>query len=150
MKADSLGSLEALLVLLKQKGIRVMRAGIGPITKKDVYSASALIDENKVLLGFNVDFAEEGVEDEVPKDMKVLTDEVVYKLIENFEEWKGEKLKAIERKKLDELPTICKFTILDFVFRNSVFSSCDADDPESAKNKYTHLKKKLYTIVHKG
>jgi len=119
VKADSLGSLEALLVLLKQKGIRILKAGIGPITKKDIYSASALTDENKILLGFNVDFAEEGVEDEVPKDMKILTDEVVYKLIENFEEWKEAKLKEIERKKLAELPTICKFTIMDFVFRNS-------------------------------
>jgi len=119
VKADSLGSLEALLVLLKQKGICVMKAEIGPITKKDIYSASALTDDNKILLGFNVDFAENDVEDEVPKDMKVLTDEVVYKLIENFEDWKEEKLKEIERKKLDELPTICKFTVLDFVFRNS-------------------------------
>ena len=41
IKADSLGSLEALLFLLKQKQIRVIRAGIGNITKHDVYQANA-------------------------------------------------------------------------------------------------------------
>ena len=119
VKADSLGSLEALLVLLKQKNIRVLKAGIGPITKKDIYSANALPEEDKIIVGFNVGFIDEDAQNEAPKDMKILTNEVVYKLIEDFEEWREEKTKEIERKKLAELPTICKFTILDFVFRNS-------------------------------
>lgn len=117
-KADSLGSLEALLVLLQQKQIRVIKAGIGPITKKDIYTANALPEEDKIILGFNVDLAEDSQVDEL-KDVKILTDPVVYKLIENLEKFKTEKLKEIERKKLEELPRICKITILDFVFRNS-------------------------------
>jgi len=119
IKADSLGSLEALLVLLRQKQIPVVKAGIGPITKKDIYTTNALPEEDKIILGFNIGLAEDVESLEEIKKIKVLTDPVVYKLIENFEEWKGEKLKDIERKKLEELPTICKLTILDFVFRNS-------------------------------
>ncbi len=118
VKADSLGSLEAILVLLKQKQIQVIKAGIGPITKKDIYMTNTLPEEDKILLGFNVELAEDTDVDEL-KDIKILTDPVVYKLIENFEEWKEEKMKDIERKKLEELPKICKITILDFVFRNS-------------------------------
>lgn len=118
IKADSLGSLEALLFLLKQKQIKVIRAGIGPITKKDVYMTNALPDEDKILLGFNVELAEDSEVEEL-KEIKVLTDSIIYKLIENLEKWREDKLKEIERKKLDELPAISKIKILDFVFRNS-------------------------------
>jgi len=119
VKADSLGSLEALLVLLREKNIKVIKAGIGPITKKDVYSANALPEIDKTILGFNVDFADEEVAGEVPRDMKVLCHEVVYKLIEDYLKWKEEKILEIERGRLSELHHLCKFTILDFVFRNS-------------------------------
>ena len=118
VKADSLGSLEALLVLLGQKQIPIIKAGIGPISKKDVYMANTLPEEDKVILGFNVELSEESQVEELTK-IKVLTNPVVYKLIEDLEEWKQEKLKDIERKKLDQLPKICKITVLDFVFRNS-------------------------------
>ncbi len=118
IKADSLGSLEALLVLLKQKNIKVIKAGIGPITKKDIYFANSLPVMDKVMLGFNVELGENSDVEEL-KNIKLISNPVVYKLIEDFEEWRDAKQKEIERKKLAELPTICKFTILDFVFRNS-------------------------------
>jgi len=118
VKADSLGSLEALLVLLRQKQIPVIKAGIGPITKKDVYTANTLPEEDRVILGFNIGMADDSDVEEL-KNIKVILDPVVYKIIENFEKWKDEKIKEIERAKLSELPSICKITILDFVFRNS-------------------------------
>ncbi len=118
VKAESLGSLEALLVLLKEKRIPVIKASIGPITKKDIYIANSLPDEDKVILGFNVELAEDTEVDELKK-IKIITHEVVYKLIEDFEEWRLNKQKEIERKKLKELPTISKVEILDFVFRNT-------------------------------
>ncbi len=118
IKADSLGSLEALLFLLKQKQIQVLQAGIGPITKKDIYMTTTLPEEDKILLGFNVKLADDTNVDEL-KEIKIITDSIIYKLIENFEKWKENKLKEIERQKLNELPTVSKITILDFVFRNS-------------------------------
>jgi len=119
VKADSLGSLEALIMLLKQKQIPIIKAGIGPITKKDIYLTNTLPEEDKILLGFNIEIANDIKELEELKNIKVLTNPVVYKLIEDLEKWKDEKLQESERKKLDELPRICKLTILDFVFRNS-------------------------------
>lgn len=115
IKAESLGSLEALLFLLKQKQIPVIKADIGPITKKDVYFAASLPQEDKILLAFNVDF-EEGVEAE---NVKVLQNDIVYKLIEDFEEWRKKKQLEIERARLAELPSLVKITILPYVFRNS-------------------------------
>ncbi|MFH1452312.1 MAG: translation initiation factor IF-2 [archaeon] len=117
-KADSLGSLEALLVLLKQGQIKVLKAGIGPITKKDIYTAATLPEENKIILGFNVNRTDDTDIEEL-KQIKILTNPVVYKLIENYHKYKSEKTNEIEKRKLDELPKICKITVLDFVFRNS-------------------------------
>jgi len=118
IKAESLGSLEALLFLLKQKQIRVIKAGIGQITKKDIYMANSLSEEDKVILGFNVNL-EEGVEPHELKNIKIISNPVIYKLIEDFEEYREEKQKQIERQKLDELPSLCKIAVLPYVFRNS-------------------------------
>jgi translation initiation factor 5B len=115
-KADSLGSLEALLVLLKQRQIPVIKAGIGQITKTDIYTAQSLPEESKVILGFNTKIAEDAEES---KDVKIITNPVIYKIIEDYEKWREEKLKQIERKKLEDLTALSKITILDFVFRNS-------------------------------
>ena len=118
IKADSLGSLEALLILLKQNKIKVIKAGIGLITKRDIYVAKSLPEQDRVILGFNTSISDDIKQDET-KEVKILTSEVVYKIIEDFEKYKQEKLKEIERAKLEQLPSIAKIEILDFVFRNS-------------------------------
>jgi len=121
VKADSLGSLEALLVLLKEKNIPVVKAGIGIINKKDIISAKANLEINEldaVIVGFNVGIDEEATE--IKGKIKILTDEVVYKLIENIVEFRIEKNKEIEKKRLMGLTTICKLKILpQYVFRNT-------------------------------
>lgn len=119
VKADSLGSLEALLVLLREKGVRVLKTGIGSITKKDIYSAKALPTLDRFIIGFNVDYSDNEVKEEVTEDLKVITGDVVYKLIDDFEEEREKRIMKIERGRLESLPTICKLNILDFVFRNS-------------------------------
>ncbi|MAG38148.1 translation initiation factor IF-2 [Candidatus Pacearchaeota archaeon] len=120
VKADSLGSLEALLTLLRQEQVKVVKAGIGPIGKTDMISAKANLEINEldaVIVGFNVDVDEDlGA----PGKVVVLRDEVVYKLIEDLQKWRKEKQEEIEREKMLGLATICKLEILpQYVFRNS-------------------------------
>jgi len=120
-KADSLGSLEALLVLLEQQNIPVVKAGIGNINKKDIISAKANLDINEidaVIVGFNTEIEEEAKE--IQSGIKVIQDEVVYKLIENLDEFRKQKAQEIEKKRLMGLTSICKLEILhQYVFRNS-------------------------------
>ena len=123
-KADSLGSLEALLVLLRQSNIPVLKAGIGDINKTDFSNAKANleIDElDAIILGFNVSTNEDAKELlSGNSQIKVLTEEVVYKLIENLVKFRTEKKMEIEKKKLMELATLCKLRILSqYVFRNT-------------------------------
>ena len=121
IKAESLGSLEALLFLLRQNNIKVFKAGIGNITKQDIITAKASLKEdplNAVILGFNVDIEDEakGLE----KEIKVIKGEVIYELIEKLTKWQEEKRKEIEKEKLMGLGSIFKLEILhQYVFRNS-------------------------------
>jgi len=118
IKADSLGSLEALITLLRQSNIQIVKAGIGQINKADIISAKANFEIDKlnaVILGFNVE-TEENIE---KSNVKIITDKVVYKLIENLKEWRKNKQQEIEKEKLMGLATICKLEILpNYIFRN--------------------------------
>ena len=123
-KADSLGSLEALFVLLKENNIPVVKAGIGNINKTDIISAKANLEINEVdaiIVGFNVSIDQEAKEFVKEKEaIKILTDDVIYKLIDDTIELRTEKRKEIEKKRLMGLTTICKLKILpQYVFRNT-------------------------------
>ena len=124
IKADSLGSLEALITLLKQERIQIIRAGIGKINKKDLISAQTNLKEdplNAIILGFNTEEDDEVKEIvKEKKDIKILKNEVIYKLIEELLKYQSEKENEIKREKLMQLSTVCKLTILpQYVFRNS-------------------------------
>ncbi len=120
-KADSLGSLEALLVMLRQDNIPVVRAGIGNISKSDIISAKANLEINEldsIIIGFNVKIDEDARE--LGKEIKIITNEVVYKLIDDLTEWSREKAREIEKKRMMGLTTIGKAKILhQYVFRNT-------------------------------
>ena len=122
-KADSLGSLEALLFLLKQSNIPVLKAGIGSINKIDFSNAKANleIDElDAIILGFNVSVNDDAQELLKSLPIKVLTDDVVYKLIENLIKFRDERRREIEKRKLMELTSLCKLEILhQYIFRNT-------------------------------
>ena len=121
VKADSLGSLEALLVLLKQANIPVLKAGIGDINKNDIISAKAnskINEVDAVIGGFNVPIDSDT--EEMRGNVKIITDEVVYKLIDEIQTFREEKRKEIEKNRLMGLATICKLKILSqYVFRNT-------------------------------
>jgi translation initiation factor 5B len=117
IKADSLGSLEALIVLLHEKNIKIASASIGNINKKDVATADSNYEKdifNGIILGFNV-----GCEIQTGK-ISVLTSQVIYRLIDEFETWKSNKEKELEQKKLDNLVRPCKIQLLkNYIFRQS-------------------------------
>lgn len=124
IKADSLGSLEALIVLLKQNNVPIVKVGIGKINKTDIISAKANLEINELdatIIGFNVSIDEDAkLLAKNSGDIKILTDDVIYKLIENLVEFRDEKNKEIEKKRLMELASLCKIKILpQYIFRNT-------------------------------
>ena len=122
IKADSLGSLEALITMLKQEKIPIIKAGIGKITKKDIISAqtNAKTDPiNAIILGFSTTEDEEAKTIDKSK-IKIITEDIIYKLIENLVEFQEEKKNEIKRERLLGLASICKLKILpQYIFHNS-------------------------------
>jgi translation initiation factor 5B len=120
-KAESLGSVEALLTLLKEANISVSRAGIGNINKADIIAAKTSYEsarENSLIVGFNVDIDEDAKA--LQGSTKIIQNEVVYKLIEDTIKFRDETRKQVEKEKLSELANLFKLEILhEYVFRNS-------------------------------
>ncbi len=123
IRADSLGSLEALIVLLKEKGIPIKSATVGQISKKDISEAESVLEKEPlqaVILGFNVNLLPDISDYAKDKNVKVITNQVIYKLIEDLEKWMDEKRKALEAKELEHLVLPGKFRILPgHIFRQN-------------------------------
>ncbi len=119
VKSDALGSLEALSKLLKDEGIVIRKAGIGNISKNDIASAESSFEKdplNSAILGFNVQL-QEGVSS---KKVKIFTNDVIYRLIEEFKKWQIQKKKDLEMQQLEGITMPAKFEILTgYVFRQN-------------------------------
>ncbi len=114
VKADSLGSLEALIGLLRNKGITVKSGGIGDITKKDIMDATAEKNPlHRVILAFNV----KAIHND---NIKIISNNVIYRIIEGLDKWQEEEKHKIEAKELEGVTRPGKFTILHgHIFRQS-------------------------------
>jgi translation initiation factor 5B len=123
VKADTLGSLEALIVLLRSSNIKIKSASVGSINKKDIAGAQVAASLNpfySVVLGFNVEVLPEADELAEKHGIKIIVHDVIYHIIDDFTTWKDGKKKAIEMAELDELVRGAKFRILPgHTFRQS-------------------------------
>ncbi|MHC1577532.1 MAG: translation initiation factor IF-2, partial [Candidatus Methanospirareceae archaeon] len=122
IKADTMGSLEALSLELKAVGVgKVKKAEVGNISKRDVIDAVAVKDGFlRVILGFNVGVLPDAKEAALESGVPIFRNDVIYRLIEDYEGWvKAEKER--ERKEfLDRLTTPAEIKILPgCVFRQS-------------------------------
>ena len=121
IKADTLGSLEALSKILGEKNISIRVASVGEISKKDVMEAEANYGRDPlqaVILGFNVEAPDEIKN--ITAKVKIITHKIIYKLIEEFDFWQEEEKKRQEANELNTLVKPCKMQIMQgYVFRQS-------------------------------
>jgi translation initiation factor 5B len=119
VKADTIGSLEALVKLLRDKGLKIRKANVGNITKKDIADAESNYEKDateSVILGFNI-LNDSGIKNE---KVKILTSNIIYKLIEDYDNWKTSETKRLEQKELEGLMRPCKIEYLpNYTFRAS-------------------------------
>jgi len=123
VKADTLGTLEALVEALKRREIPVRVADIGPVTRADVIDASVTKKQDPylgVILAFNVKVMPEAREEARALGVPIFEERVIYRLLEEYEEWVRRQKEAERRKALDKLVRPGKFRILPgYVFRRS-------------------------------
>ena len=86
LKADTIGSLEALIKESHEKGIKIRKAEIGNVSKRDVIEADSTIDPlNKIIFSFNVKILPEVKEELENTDVTIFNEDVIYTIIENYD-----------------------------------------------------------------
>ena len=117
VKADTIGSLEALIKLLKDKNIPIRKASIGNISKKDIGDAESNFEEDpsySCILGFNIK------QEESTDKVKIVVKDVIYSLLDEYEEWVLKLKEEIEAKELDKITKPGLIEVLqNCIFRQS-------------------------------
>jgi translation initiation factor 5B len=123
VKADTLGTLEAIVEALKRRKIPVRVADIGPVSKNDVLDAAVTRKQDRylgVVLAFNVKVLPEAREEARQLGVPIFEEKVIYRLLDDYEEWVRKEREAERRRQLDSLVRPGKFRILPgYVFRRS-------------------------------
>ena len=124
VKADAIGSLEAIAFELKNLEFQIKEAEVGDISRRDIVNAATINDPlRKVVFAFNVKITPEAkTELDVGEgqDVQVFEGDVIYKLVEDYQEWYKKKKQKLETQKRGELiyPGMIKI-LPDCVFRVS-------------------------------
>ncbi|MGQ3411435.1 translation initiation factor IF-2 [Natrinema sp. LN54] len=121
VKADTLGSLEAMADALDDAEVPIVRAEVGDVAPRDVSVASTADDgKQKAILGFNVDVLDDAEQRAGIEDVTIFTDEVIYQLIEEYEEYVEGIEQAQQDTILDNITRPARFRILpDHTFRQN-------------------------------
>jgi len=121
VKADTLGSLEAMADALDEAEVPIVRAEVGDVAPRDVSVASTAEDgKQKAILGFNVDVLDDAEQRAEIEDVTIFTDEVIYQLIEEYEEYVEGIEKAQQDTILENITRPSRFRILlDHTFRQN-------------------------------
>nr|AKC94877.1 putative translation initiation factor IF-2 [uncultured organism] len=123
VRTDTLGSLEALLSIMKEKGIPIRSADVGDISKRDVTDASIIARNNPeygVILAFNVKIKDEAEELAHTEGVEVFSDPIIYRMIENFMEWTSELQEIANASSLADIPKPTKIEhIPEYVFKRN-------------------------------
>ena len=123
LKCDTIGSLEALIEMLRRQQIPISMADIGPVTRRDVMEAKAIKENNRhlgVILSFNVKVTPEAETESENYHIRIFSDKVIYSLLDSYTQWVDEDSSNVENSMFAELTPIGKFTFLKgYIFRNS-------------------------------
>ncbi|WP_255150905.1 translation initiation factor IF-2 [Halorarius halobius] len=121
VKADTLGSLEAIASALEEEDIPIVRAEVGDVAPRDVAVASTADEpEHEAILAFNVDVLPDAEREATEQGVRVFSDDVIYQLVEEYDEFVAERERAQQEQVLDKIHRPCRFRVLDdHVFRQS-------------------------------
>ena len=123
LKADTLGSLEALENHFTKNGVKISIADVGPIKKEDIINANIvkqLDPYSATVLGFNVPILPEANEQAIKDNIRIFTNNVIYRLLEDYIEYAETRKAEDTAKGLSELILPAKIKMFpEFIFRNS-------------------------------
>ncbi|MBU4202138.1 MAG: translation initiation factor IF-2 [Candidatus Altiarchaeales archaeon] len=123
IKADTIGSLEALIKILQESEIPIKRGTIGKVSNNDVIEASAVGQEDRllgVILAFNSKVLENAQLIAMDNEVKIFQSNVIYKLLEDYELWVKEERDREKKDLVGKVVTPAKLRFMpDCVFRQN-------------------------------
>ncbi len=122
IKADAIGSLEGLAAELRDAGVKVKFARLGPVARRDVIDAATTPDPlARAILAFNVPILPDAeTELAMHEDVKVLQGDIIYRLIDDHDAWVQERRQALEEASRRQIVYPGKLLVLEgHVFRVS-------------------------------
>jgi translation initiation factor 5B len=123
LKADTLGSLEAIAESLKRTGIPIRLADVGDVSKRDVTEASVVKENNPlygVILAFNVKILPDADEEAKNKGVQVFKEKIIYHLIDNYLSWFKEQTEAKIEEEFEKIVKPGKIRLMEgYVFRRA-------------------------------
>ena len=131
VRADTLGSLEALVKMLEGEKITVRRASFGNLSHTDIREVEIVKKENPIfaaIFAFNIK-----VPDEIQKEaddfgIKIFSGDVVYTLIEDYKKWVSEEAELSKEELFKRVSLPAKIRIKPgYVFRQSKPAVCGVE-----------------------
>ena len=96
IKADSVGSLEALAYELRSRDIPIRMAGVGDVSKREVVDAS--VGEPPAILAFCVQVLPDAAAELSERgEVGLIQGDVMYQMLEDYEEWASQRKAEQER-----------------------------------------------------
>ena len=123
LKCDTIGSLEAIIDLLKKDRVPIKTADIGSITRRDVIEAAAVKESDRyqgVVLGFNVKVLDDAEKEAQNRGVKLFNERIIYNLVRSYVDWVAYQKEHEESILFNELPPVCKFQFMKgMIFRRN-------------------------------
>jgi translation initiation factor 5B len=118
LKADTLGSLEALIKTMKEHGIPIRKAHVGTVNKSDIMEIRTIQDP--LIFAFGVKISDDVEKAAKDNNIALFKSNVIYKLVEDYDQWKKDRQKREEESLLDSVTRPGRIKVLPgYIFRQS-------------------------------
>ncbi len=123
VKADTLGSLEAIAEILKNNDVQIRIADVGDVSKRDVTEASVVKTREPLLgaiLAFGVKILPDAETEAAANGVKIFKEPIIYNMIDNYVNWQKAQREAKVELEFEKLIKPGKVQIMaGFVFRRA-------------------------------
>jgi len=123
IKADTLGSLEAIAEILKQNNVQIRLADVGDVSKRDVTEASVVKSREPllgVILAFGVKILPDAEQEATNNGITIFKEPIIYNMVKNYVEWSKAKREAKSELEFERLIRPGKIQALaGYVFRRA-------------------------------
>ncbi len=116
VKADTLGSLEAIVKTFKETGIPIRKAHVGTVTRSDINEMKAY--EDPIIFAFNVRVSPEVLTLARDNQITLFSSDIIYRLIDMHQEWVNDRKNREEERIMGSIVRPGRARVLKgFVFR---------------------------------